>query len=272
MDAFAANPTIEGLADFLDKMEPGASSPACPYRAGGPKPALFWLPGQGGEMAGYLNTVEHYSGARPVYGLQSPALLGLEEGTTIEEIAAQHVKTIRSLQPCGPYHIVGYCFGGLLAFETARQLYAEEAGLGLVGVIQFDVHDMPFAPFRHLKFESMYNFLKNLLPACAEFFTIGTHERNAAAMRLLYRLLRMPRDTGDLYPPWTAERRLYDAHETAWRSYIPTSFPGVVTLFRPRRLPVAQPDPKLGWGVSGVWNSRLKRCRAQAFTVTASAL
>jgi len=199
-------------------------------------------------MAAYLNTVEHYSGARPVYGLQSPALLGLEEGTTIEEIAAHHVKTIRSLQPCGPYHLVGYCLGGLLAFETARQLHAQNAELGLVGVIQFDVHDMPFAPFKCLRIESIHQLLKNLFPAFAEFFTIGKYERNAAIIRLLYRFLRMPPDTGDLFPPWTAERRLYDTHETAWRTYIPTAFPGVVTLFRPHRLPVAQPDPKLGWG------------------------
>ena len=41
---------------------------------------------------------------------------------TIEETAGQYVRLIREIQPTGPYALVGWCNGGTLAFETARQL------------------------------------------------------------------------------------------------------------------------------------------------------
>jgi len=249
MNTFLEHPTIGGLARFLDEKPSALAPPLCLCRTGGPKPGLFCLPGQGGEMGAYLSTVEHYSGARPVYGLQSPALLGLEEGATIEEMAATHVNTIRALQPSGPYHLFGYCFGGLLAFETARQLHAQNAGVGLVGVLQFDVHDMPFAPFKALRIRAILRFLKNLFPALAECFEIGKSERNLAFIKVLSRLLAMPDDSGSAYSSGTAERRLYELHEVAWRKYVPKAFPGLVTLLRPKRLPIFHPDPNLGWGM-----------------------
>jgi amino acid adenylation domain-containing protein len=43
---------------------------------------------------------------------------------TVEGMAAQHVRTLRSVQPSGPYRIGGYCAGGMIAFEMARQLEA----------------------------------------------------------------------------------------------------------------------------------------------------
>ena len=45
---------------------------------------------------------------------------------TIEETAAQYVRLIQDTQPIGPYALMGWCNGGTLAFETARQL--QEAG------------------------------------------------------------------------------------------------------------------------------------------------
>ena len=39
-----------------------------------------------------------------------------------ERLAAEFVEVIRDYQPKGPYILIGYCFGGMLAFEIARQL------------------------------------------------------------------------------------------------------------------------------------------------------
>jgi thioesterase domain-containing protein len=43
---------------------------------------------------------------------------------SIEEMAQHHVAALRRLQPSGPYRLVGYCAGGTIAFEMARQLHA----------------------------------------------------------------------------------------------------------------------------------------------------
>ncbi|MBC8087231.1 MAG: amino acid adenylation domain-containing protein [Phycisphaerae bacterium] len=41
---------------------------------------------------------------------------------TIETMAAAHVRELRKVQPTGPYRIGGYCAGGLIALEIAREL------------------------------------------------------------------------------------------------------------------------------------------------------
>ncbi len=41
---------------------------------------------------------------------------------TMEELAGRCLATIQHVQPRGPYYLVGWCFGGVLAFEVASQL------------------------------------------------------------------------------------------------------------------------------------------------------
>jgi thioesterase domain-containing protein len=43
---------------------------------------------------------------------------------SIEEMASHHLAALQQLQPSGPYRLVGYCAGGAIAFEMARQLRA----------------------------------------------------------------------------------------------------------------------------------------------------
>ena len=57
--------------------------------------------------------------ARPVWGLQCTKDAPLE---SISEFAAHCVKQIREVQAKGPYTILGYSFGALVAFEMALQL------------------------------------------------------------------------------------------------------------------------------------------------------
>ncbi|MEO7361068.1 MAG: amino acid adenylation domain-containing protein [Gemmatimonadaceae bacterium] len=45
-----------------------------------------------------------------------------EEPWTIERMAARHVSELRKHQPHGPYRVVGFCVGGVVAYEMARQL------------------------------------------------------------------------------------------------------------------------------------------------------
>src|SRR6201999_674837 len=101
----------------------------------GTRPPLFLVHGAGGGMFwGYVNLSRHLGSDQPVYGLKSRGLDGREELGSIEEMAAQYVKDIRALQPHGPYHIGGYCFGGNVAWEMARQLEAEGEEVALLAL------------------------------------------------------------------------------------------------------------------------------------------
>ncbi|MFE0747832.1 amino acid adenylation domain-containing protein [Gordonia sp. NPDC058843] len=59
-----------------------------------------------------------------VFGLQLPELVlaGRELPPTLEGIAALHVEAIRASQPQGPYRLVGWSVGGVIAHEIARML------------------------------------------------------------------------------------------------------------------------------------------------------
>ena len=48
----------------------------------------------------------------------------------MEDLAARYVQIIQKLEPRGPYHLAGYCFGGVLAFEVARQLQRQGERVG----------------------------------------------------------------------------------------------------------------------------------------------
>ena len=62
---------------------------------------------------------------QPVYGLQAKGLDGIDEPLdNIEDIAAHYIAAIMEQNPSGPYALAGYSFGGIIAFEMARQLEA----------------------------------------------------------------------------------------------------------------------------------------------------
>lgn len=64
----------------------------------------------------------------PVLGLQLPELIdpSRDMPESLSEMASRHVDAVRSVQSSGPYRLVGWSVGGVIAHEIARQLV--EAG------------------------------------------------------------------------------------------------------------------------------------------------
>jgi amino acid adenylation domain-containing protein len=127
--AFAA-PTIEQLAKVI--RERGWASPKnclLEIRPGGSKPPLFLI-GGGHALPSYLGPDQ------PVYGL---SFLGMFETeiypTSVKEIAASYVHSIRSVQPNGPYYLAGHSSGGNIAFEMAQLLDSQGEKVGLLALL-----------------------------------------------------------------------------------------------------------------------------------------
>ena len=54
---------------------------------------------------------------RPVYAIQPRGLDGADVPfDSLAEMAGYYVDNIREIQPCGPYMMAGYSFGGVVAF------------------------------------------------------------------------------------------------------------------------------------------------------------
>ncbi|WP_039795346.1 non-ribosomal peptide synthetase [Nocardia araoensis] len=114
-----------------------------PIRLGGEQPALFCIHPSSGMSWTYLGFADALAPGRPIYGLQAPDLGGHEPpARSIEEFAERYVREIRALQPEGPYHLLGWSFGGLIAHAVAVQLKAEGAEVGVVALLDADTADI----------------------------------------------------------------------------------------------------------------------------------
>jgi amino acid adenylation domain-containing protein len=110
-------------------------------RPGGRDLPLFLLPGGGGiSVVGLRDFTLTLDIDRPVYGLEVP-IQGVTEQVTIDERAADFVRAIRTVQPHGPYHLLGFSLGSWIAFEMTRQL--EAAGEDVALLVVFDTHCAP---------------------------------------------------------------------------------------------------------------------------------
>ncbi|MEV0251354.1 amino acid adenylation domain-containing protein [Nocardia sp. NPDC050712] len=114
-----------------------------PIRADGAEPALFCIHPSSGMSWTYLGFAETLAPGRPIYGLQAPDLSGREAPVhSIAEFAERYVREIRAVQPTGPYHLLGWSFGGLIAHAVAVRLEQEGQAVGVVALLDADTADI----------------------------------------------------------------------------------------------------------------------------------
>ncbi|GIJ24082.1 non-ribosomal peptide synthetase [Micromonospora lutea] len=123
--AFVTAPTVSHLAALLRAggADPTSVDPVVPIRTGGDRPPLFLVHPIGGNVLCYLPLARHLPREQPVHALQAAGLTaGTEPLRSVPALAASYLAAIRRVQPTGPYTIGGWSFGGVVAFEMARQL------------------------------------------------------------------------------------------------------------------------------------------------------
>ena len=148
--SFADEPTLAHLAnlvrDTLPERPPAGDGSRnmqlFPVRTGVSDARLFCIPPDGVEGLGLRRLARQLHGemdlviARPVDTRYNRSLF------TFERYGVESAALIRQMQPNGPYIVGGWCFGGTVAVETARQLAHQGQD---ARVILFDV-PMPGAP------------------------------------------------------------------------------------------------------------------------------
>lgn len=71
------------------------------------------------------------------------------ESWTVETMAAMHVRELKKVRPHGPYRIGGFCAGGLIALEIARELKKSGdivEGLAMVDSVNYNAPIMRWRP------------------------------------------------------------------------------------------------------------------------------
>ncbi|TIL15748.1 enterobactin synthase subunit F [Stenotrophomonas maltophilia] len=129
LGALFAQPTVAALAVRIAEPPALADHALGPVialaatDAAGPTP-LFVLHPAGGIAWNYRTLARALQPARPVYGLQSPALdARLPLPSSIKAMANDYVQRVVALQPKGPVHLLGWSVGGILAQAMAVRLH-----------------------------------------------------------------------------------------------------------------------------------------------------
>ncbi|MFD8438477.1 amino acid adenylation domain-containing protein [Streptomyces microflavus] len=135
----------------LRPARPGDRSPVhCVHPAGG----LSWC---------YAGLIRHLPADVPIYGLQAQ---GVGEATadeplptTLEELASHYASRIREVQPEGPYRLLGWSTGGIIAHAIAAVLQEADQEVELLAIL--DAY--PAEGFRDLPVPDRAEALESLL-------------------------------------------------------------------------------------------------------------
>ena len=94
-----------------------------PLHPDGGREPLFCIHPAIGLAWCYAGLSAHLGPDRPVWGVQSPAVtMPGERFSSITQRAHRYVEEIRRVQPRGPYHLLGYSVGGVIAHAMAVEL------------------------------------------------------------------------------------------------------------------------------------------------------
>jgi thioesterase domain-containing protein len=100
-------------------------SGAVPLQESGSRTPIFFVHPGDGDVLAYVQLARRLGADQPSYALRAR---GVDDGRplpdSLEEMASDYVDEIRQVQPRGPYIVGGFCVGGPIAFEMARQLDA----------------------------------------------------------------------------------------------------------------------------------------------------
>ena len=225
------------------------STPVVAIQPKGTKPPLFVISGLGGNVIKFHSLAFYLGEDQPIYGLLPRGLDGKEPfHTRVEDMASYYVSAIRAMQPQGPYRLVGYSFGGIVAFEVAQQITAQDDRVSLLGF--FDTIEWHYLenvnrslnPSQRLKIYKAR--LGEALSSKERFSDLRELIKGKIAhtQSQLLRLLGRPSA-----PPVGAT--LEEVNTVAGALYHPKSYPGPLTIFRSttRRMEEGN-DETLGWG------------------------
>jgi thioesterase domain-containing protein/acyl carrier protein len=239
-------PTVEQLARMLrDEGWAAASGALVPIQPGGSRPPLFCLHPHEGHVLPYRSLARHLGSDQPLYGIEARHEEILSRpGLGIETLAARYIRDIRTLKAEGPYFLIGWCFGGVLAFETARQLEAAGQRVAFLGLLESQqphgLRQSRFARgFRRVRHRVSFE-MSNIFALAGRDrleYLAGRCKRLAgAASRRFARLLGRESALDG------AIRGVQERHLAAVRGYVPRVYSGTLHLFHPRNA-----DPDLGW-------------------------
>jgi amino acid adenylation domain-containing protein len=129
--------TPAGVAARLHVDDPrDAFEVILPFRPHGCRSPLFCIHPGGGISWSYCGLIKHLGPDHPIYGVQARSLARPEpRPTTVEQMAADYADQIHMIQPVGPYCLLGWSFGGIVAHAVATEFQQRGKQVALLAVL-----------------------------------------------------------------------------------------------------------------------------------------
>jgi amino acid adenylation domain-containing protein len=273
--------TIERLVQVLrDEEQARSKMPVTAVQAGGSRPPIFFAHGDF-EYGGLYchNLARHLGPDQPLYSVTPHGLDGGPLPWSFETMAAERIEALKAIQPTGPYRLGGFCNGGVLAFEMARQL--QSRGEAVEALLLVDSRAVN-APRRYrvvsraigrlarslgwsdAKRRAVFLRLRRVDEACTwavfqrlrrfvEAYRVHATPGGGGGARFVFNKIRTvlrrslwptaAERTGPPPPPAYVQR-----FQDCLRDYIPDRYRGPVALFRSSHLIGRPPEsPTAGW-------------------------
>jgi amino acid adenylation domain-containing protein len=132
----AQSPTIRLLAKAIEELPTLNPGPCLfTFRVGDDSAPLILMPSMAGTALHWRRFVASFESERPVVGIYIAGEPDYNEDTSLEEMARNCAKLIVEAYPGRACHLLGYSFGGTLAFEVARQLEGLGCRAGIAAIL-----------------------------------------------------------------------------------------------------------------------------------------
>ncbi|MDH5507425.1 MAG: alpha/beta fold hydrolase, partial [Anaerolineae bacterium] len=251
-------PTVHLLAAVLERA--GTTNDwhtVAPLQTGGNKPPLFCLAPRDGGVMVYYDLIKLLGPDQPGYGLLARGLDGHEVPfDRIEDMAAHYIAEIRAIQPVGPYYLVGYSSGGVVAYEMAHQLNDLNQEVALL--VMLDAYGVGYPKLLPNTTRWTKDYYRRVERLKGHFFNLSSmnpkekldYLNSRAKDRLLNSKNVWVGRWRELFDPvFRRAMKVRQANYQARYHYHPKPYPGKVLLVRASRQHKGiYPDPMLGWG------------------------
>ncbi len=230
-----------------------------PIQVGGSGPPLILIHGSGGDVEVFQELIRQLGARRPIYGIVSQALDPAPRALVrIEDLAGHYLRELRSQNIHSPLSLLGHSFGGVVAYEMARQLVSRGESVEFLGMMDTGSPGLDAARTPETLGTRLTRYKKRARYHLRRMF-FGPQRlawfRETSGRRLLFFLYRrVARRTGSI-PSWMVF--VDDVHLFASSNYKPGRYPASVTLFRAKD---EKPDDKWRekWGWNGLVHVRIR--------------
>jgi amino acid adenylation domain-containing protein len=235
-------PTVGSMAALIrDSAVQRTASPLVPIQPKGAKRPIFCVGPLNGEVIMFRPLALELGLDQPLYGLQPFDLPG--KPSTVEELASSYIQEMRKWGEPQPACVMGYSFGGLVAFEIALQLVRD--GAEPPTIVLIDANYLSACKAREAWSHRMRRYqhhLHRIVHGAAGFdYLAGLLQRRSLSMiqKLSHAVnVGLPKAMGQ-----TARLQLYAAE-----NYHAKRYRGPVYLVKAESRPEFFDKPDLGWG------------------------